>query len=135
MAEPLTVLEQMRQNWFKPDRMIVVYFAVANFNRVGKWDERTGKFIQHFKNLPNAKTDCDTMKQVLDYYKIDDKGDKVYDLSNDPSLEEFEKVYTEIGKLLAKGKQKQINYLTIFLFAGHGILNDGMQCLVLNEYD
>ena len=42
MSEPLSVLEQMRQNWFKPDRMIVVYFAVSKFNNVGKIDKATG---------------------------------------------------------------------------------------------
>ena len=28
-----------------------------------------------------------------------------------------------------------MNYIVILLFAGHGILKDGMQTLVLNEYD
>ena len=32
-------------------------------------------------------------------------------------------------------KPKKLNYIVILLFAGHGILKDGMQTLVLNEYD
>ena len=136
MSEPLTVLEQMRQNWFKPDRMIVVYFAVTKFDSVGKRDPKTGKFEQYFKvDLPEAKTDCETLRKVLDYYKIDEEQDEVFDLTNNPTEEEFYDVYYKIGKLLSEGKQQKINYLTIFLFAGHGILKNGMQNLVLNEYD
>ena len=73
---------------------------------------------------------------MLDYYKIDDKEDVVVDLSNNPTEKEFEQAYLkEIAALLKKGKEDKINYLTIFLFAGHGIMKDGMQCLVLNEFD
>ena len=136
MSEPLTVLEQMRMNWFKPDAMIVVYFAVTKFDQVVKRNKDTGKFEQYFKDLPAAKHDCDTLRKVLDYYKIDEKEDRVFDLSNNPTEKEFMHAYnTEIAALLKKGKKDKINYLTIFLFAGHGIMKDGMQCLVLNEFD
>ena len=75
------------------------------------------------------------MHEVLDSYGIDDENDVVFDLSNDPTEEEFDEVYDKIKQLLIEGQQNKINYLTIFLFAGHGILKNGMQCLVLNEYD
>ena len=32
-------------------------------------------------------------------------------------------------------KPRAINYVVFLLFAGHGILKDGMQHLVLNEFD
>ena len=43
----------------------------------------------------------------------------------------------ELTKKLREGKKKTPieNYLIVFLFAGHGILKDGMQALLLNEYD
>ena len=136
MSEPLSVLEQMRMNWFKPDRMIVVYFAVTEFDQVGTVDPVTGNFRPYFKDLPYAKQDCDTLRKVLDYYKIDETHDKVFDLDQNPTEKEFDKVYhNDIANLLQEGKKNKINYLTIFLFAGHGIIKDGMQCLVLNEYD
>ena len=39
--------------------------------------------------------------------------------------------------MLRKGKKAKqpINYLVVILFAGHGILRDGMQSLLFNEYD
>ena len=86
----------MRQNWFKPDRMIVVYFAVSKFDKVGKMNSR-GNFEQYFRtNLPEAKKDCDIMHEVLDSYGIDDENDVVFDLSNDPTEEEFDEVYDKI---------------------------------------
>ena len=47
-------------------------------------------------------------------------------------------VFKEIKGKLIEGlvaKPKKLNYVVILLFAGHGILKDGMQALVLNEYD
>ena len=115
--------------------MIVVYFAATKFDKVGKKDPVTGEFKQFFPvDLPEAQDDCETMRKVLDYYMIHDEHDRVYNLT-DPSEEEFFRVYYEIAKLLQEGKQNKINYLTIFLFAGHGIMKNGTQCLVLNEFD
>ena len=39
------------------------------------------------------------------------------------------------GKGDRKAKKPVEKYLIIFLFAGHGILKDGMQALLYNEYD
>ena len=49
-------------------------------------------------------------------------------------------VTAEMGKLskrLRAGKSKRPveNYFIVFLFAGHGILKDGMQAMLYNEYD
>ena len=49
MSQPLNVLEQMQQNWFKPDRMIVVYFAASHFNKVGR--KINGKFTPFYDDL------------------------------------------------------------------------------------
>ena len=46
MSQPLDVLAQMQQNWYKPDRMIVVYFAVSHFDRVGT--KVNGQFKQYY---------------------------------------------------------------------------------------
>ena len=34
MAEPLGALQQMQQNLFTPDKMIVIYFAADKFDAV-----------------------------------------------------------------------------------------------------
>ena len=43
----------------------------------------------------------------------------------------------KLSKRLREGKKARPpeNYLVIILFAGHGILKDGMQALLYNEYD
>ena len=77
------------------------------------------------------------MKTILDYYKVDMERDIVYNLKNDPSEEEFLEVYGSIVHMLEKAKKARPmeNIVIIFLFAGHGILKDGCQTLVLNEFD
>ena len=42
-----------------------------------------------------------------------------------------------VSKRISDGKKKTPveNYLVIFLFAGHGMLKDGMQVMLYNEYD
>ena len=43
----------------------------------------------------------------------------------------------KISKQLRQAKRAKPpeNYLVVMLFAGHGILKDGMQVLLYNEYD
>ena len=55
----------------------------------------------------------------------------------DPSSKEVSDAFASISKQLREGKKKMPteNYLLVFLFAGHGILKDGMQCVLYNEYD
>ena len=60
--------------------------------------------------------------------------DDIYNLDADPSEKEVNKVFMEISKKLKDGKENEVNYLVIYLFAGHGILRDGMQSVLLNEY-
>ena len=46
-------------------------------------------------------------------------------------------VFNKIRAKLKAGKEKQprVNYLVVCLFACHGILKDGMQYVVFNEFD
>ena len=58
------------------------------------------------------------------------------DLRDESSAKVGEK-FAELTKRLREGKRKQPieKFLIIFLFAGHGILKDGLQALLFNEYD
>ena len=46
-------------------------------------------------------------------------------------------LFKQIMKTLKAGQKAKPrkDYLIFYLFAGHGILRDGMQTLVLNEFD
>ena len=65
------------------------------------------------------------------------KKESIDDLSEDPTSREVDKVFNRISKKLKDGKKKQPmeKYLILFLFAGHGLLKQGMQEMVYNEFD
>ena len=71
----------------------------------------------------------------LEKYNIK-SDEQVYDLSNDPSEEEtMEVLYKIKDKLMAGNKATPPqNYLIFFFFAGHGLLKDGGQALLYNEF-
>ena len=69
-------------------------------------------------------------------YGIKDEKD-VYLLDEDPTLEEAHSVMRTIAKRIKDGKKETParNFVIICLFAGHGILMDGFQVLLVNEYN
>ena len=80
------------------------------------------------------KKDCDNFKECLKKYQI--KGEDVIDLRN-PSSKKVEEVMKQLSKRMREGKNKTPTerYFIIFLFAGHGILEEGTQILLYNEYN
>ena len=58
-------------------------------------------------------------------------------MGDNPSPTQFGKAIDEISKKLREGKRAKppVNYLVVILFAGHGVLKDGMQVLLYNEFD
>ena len=87
-------------------------------------------------NLKTCYSDCKVMKRTLEKYRISD-NDIQFDLTQSPTLAEVKQTFEKISSLLVKGThaKPKVNYLVFLLFAGHGILKDGMQTLVLNEFD
>ena len=132
MAKPYSIKEQMAIDYFKPDKMITVLFAEENFDRVVRKDNQR----PYYTNLKTCKSDCKVMKKTLEKYRISD-NDIQFDLTHSPTLAEVKKVFEEIKTLLVNGadEKPKVNFLVFLLFAGHGILKDGMQTLVLNEFD
>ena len=65
------------------------------------------------------------------------KGEDIIDHSNNPTSKDVEKSMNELTTRIKGGKKKMPHerYFVLFLFAGHGILKDGRQVLVYNEYD
>ena len=59
-------------------------------------------------------------------------------IGDDPTKAQIEKTFKEqISVRLSQGKRANPpeNYLVIMLFACHGVLHEGNQSIVLNEYD
>ena len=66
------------------------------------------------------------MRDCFRKYGIDDPKD-IYNLSEDPTQDETLEVFRQIMLRLAEGRDGpiKINYLVIFFFSGHGMLQDG----------
>ena len=107
---------------------------MSKFDAVWKIN-KGGKPEQAFADLPNAKIDCQTLEWCLLKYQIMKKD--IIDCSDQVTAKDFEKVLAMLSTKLREGKKKvpKENYLVIFLFAGHGILKDGTQMMLYNEYD
>ena len=56
---------------------------------------------------------------------------------NNPSSKDINDLFADISKQLRADKKKKPveKTLLLFLFAGHGILKDGIQWLLLNEFE
>ena len=61
----------------------------------------------------------------------------IYDLSDNPDLKTVSKTMDQLSLKIRNGKKARPveNYLVVLLFAGHGILKDGVQHVLLNQYD
>ena len=75
------------------------------------------------------------MRECLKNFEIMEKD--IIDLTDDPTMSETSKVFDAISKELREAKKLKPpeKYLIVFLFAGHGILRDGTQYLVYNEWN
>ena len=65
---PNTMIDQMRQDYFVPDRCIAVFFSTSKFDKVCKIDKDDGSISQAYGNIPKAKDDCITLRECLAKY-------------------------------------------------------------------
>ena len=100
--------------------------------------KKDGTVQQQFADIENASKDCWELKEALEKYGIKDKGNmqNIYMLE-DPSLQDIKLMKKKLDKRLRLGKLGPVKtrYTIIWLFAGHGLLADGGQAIVLNEFD
>ena len=94
MAEPLGALQQMQQNLFTPDKMIVIYFAVDKFDAVQK--PKNGRRHQFYSDLGQCKKDIATMQEILDHYQISEADIKYHMVDEEATEAEFNRIYLEI---------------------------------------
>ena len=118
-----------------PDHAIALYFGMAKFDEV-LYQDKSGNWVQKAPDIPQAKQDCDDLRACFEKYNIRDE-DQVLDLSCNPTLKEVNKAFSVIFQKLKAGKKasKKVNYLVIVFIAGHGVLKDGGQIILLNEFD
>ena len=90
MVEPLHESEQIRQTMFIPDHTLAVFYGQSKFDIVYKKTKK-GEYQPFFADLPEAKTDCDDLKNCLKHYNVAE--DNCYDLSNNPTSKEINSVW------------------------------------------
>ena len=138
MVEPNSKFEQLLAEYFVPDETLAVFFGTTSYDAV--WEEKKdkeGKLIvkQAFEDINAAENDIKCLKECL--YKYGVKSDKdIYNL-NQPTDKDSKGVFRQLMNRVKAGSKgpKRRHYLIIYLFAGHGVLMDGMQAYVLNEWD
>ena len=98
---------------------------MSNFDAC--WDrDKKGDLKQAFGGLETVKHDCSIFKECLQKYEFMEHD--IIDCSDNPTAKVVEKHLATLSTMIRKGKQANPveNYLVIFLFAGHGVLRDGM---------
>ena len=86
-------------------------------------------------NLYQTKEDCKSFRECLLKYEVMDSD--IHNLyEKDPSSKDVGRVFTGLSAKLMKSKRRvpMEKYLIFFLFATHGILFEGRQSILLNEF-
>ena len=104
------------------DQSLAVLIGLTRFDQVFE-KNKDGSFSQAYPDLPAAKKDCDDLQECLQKYRIQGEDD-IYRL-DDPIFKLINKNFSKIRTRIKKNPDR--NFLTIWLFAGHGILKLGMQ--------
>ena len=135
MLRPLNIYEQLRLTPFVQDHTLTVLFGTSSYDKV-LYQGKDGTYSQASWDIPQAKKDCDDLREVLLRYQIGGEED-MYLLDACPTKAEFSAVYEEIQERLKEGRSAnpRKNYLVFWLFAGHGLMEKGMQSILCNEFD
>ena len=118
----------MRHTTFKPDRILAVLVGTSKFDAVLKKEKNEkGMHEAYYDNLPDAKKDCDDLRECLKHYGLHQDEEDFYFLDDNPSSKQIDQTMKILTKRLKEGREQKpaINYIVIFLFAGHGLLKEG----------
>ena len=129
MTKPLNIHEQTQQNWFQPRYRLAFYFGINNYDACWKRNKQ-GELVQAMPDLPGAEQDCEMLRMCLEKYQI--RESDVFWFGNNPTGKELGDAFDKLSKRLREGKRAKPaeTYLVIMLFAGYGILKDGMQVVL-----
>ena len=101
---------------------MAVYVGYDKFDAVYK-KLSDGKYKPVYDDLPAAKADCKTLEQCLKKYKIQDEKN-IYRLDDNPLLTVVRGTQMKIYRRMSE--EPDVKFCVIWLFAGHGILRQGM---------
>ena len=90
------------------------------------------ELTQAMGDLPACSKDIETFASAMERYQLNDPQN-IYNLSNDPKQAECNKEMIIIMKRIKKYPDQ--GFLINFCLAGHGMQKNGMQIVLLNEFD
>ena len=125
MAKPLSLVEQLKQTPFVPDRRIALVVGISKYDKLEKIE--TDRFNPGTMNdLPQNKNECDDFLDCLRKFGFDNEDD-IYDLSDNATRKQINEKLTSIRNKLKDGKNASpmVNYHVVCFFSCHGILKDG----------
>ena len=131
MVLPFRKYDQLKTQHFIQDKNLAIYVGYTKFDAVYKKLE-SGKYVPVYDDLPAAKTDCQTLEACLQKYQIYEEED-IYRLDDNPPLKDLRGAQMKIFRRIGDNPDQQ--FCCIFLFAGHGILRQGMQTIMVNEFE
>lgn len=104
----------------------------VRWNKKDKNGKTQGYFP--FNNLPTTLNDCIAMRKAGWKYGFKDYGpDDMYIQENDPTFNQWRKIKANISKRCMDNPE--IGHIILSCFAGHGMIKDGKQIVLTNEFD
>ena len=135
MTKPVHPLEQMRSIGFEYTNAIVTYCYSTDYSSCVR--ANSGK--RHFEDLIDTKKDYQEFEKLIEKFGIKKGGKqevKIYKLNNAP-YGAYKKKFNDFSKKISAARKSKTNqkFLLICLFAMHGLMKDGSQHIVINEFD
>ena len=120
MVEPMSVLEQQKNEVFKPTKIISIQYAQPKYDSTWKKNDK-GKVEQAMKDLGDAvNNDCMMMEEAFKKYGTLEFGpNKEYKLTDDPKEADIKKLKKQLLKDLKRWKNEKV--LIVYILASHGI--------------
>ena len=131
--QPLQLLEQRKRDLFIPQMIVMVEITTETYDacKILKTD---GSVKQMMKDLPNVNQDCAWLEDAFSRYGTINFGpNDMFKMLDGPSRTTVKATWDELRKLLEENKHEQI--FVAYVFAGHGIVEEGTQTVVLNEFN
>ena len=139
----------MKNSFFFPDANVklMLTFAGVKFDAVQMVDKETDEVKWNkedkygnmqgyypFNNLPTTLDDCKAMRKAGLTYGFTDFGpDNMYKQEDNPTFNAWRKVKTNISKRCTQDPER--GYIVLSCFAGHGMLKEGKQVVLTNEFE
>ena len=147
MVHPQTWLDKLKSQHFFPGNEVYLMISVAfqKFDAVQqvnpetfevKWnkDKETGELKGGiYDNLRTVTEDCKAIRKAGAQYNFKDEGlNGMYRMLN-PTFKQWVNVKLDINRRCKENPET--GHIILSCFAGHGMLKNGKQILLTNEFD